>query len=384
MPDLAQNLFLRELAKRDADKARQRVERQDQLAEQQASAESLDRAISRGGQARDDQFKRHLDVAKLAGKEASQLGKKRPEYQSAAVDESSGLGFDLGEVEKKQLAEKQAEARALEILKGGERRKLEEFKAGESKTLEGLRGKNAMDREQAGNESSMSVASMAQTHADERAAADRALREKLFGQGHDPNQLTKGALGREQTKEGKASQRINDIRGIRDSFKNDQGQVDYYRYLSPNGKNRADELERKADSGMMSPEERTEYQKHVRARAAIATLKNQVFHDWFGASQSETEARRAADAIGTYAQDPDQFKAILDEMERNAKRERATSMTQMGQSGIEEDLYSYEEAEPPPPEEGGFGSFGGSLYRKIKKMVGASGAVPAAGITVHE
>lgn len=354
MGDLASNLFLREMAKRDLD---QQQKRQDDVAATNAYSQMIDQSEN----SRDKEFQRHLSVAKLAGEQASKLGEDRPSFKGGAIDEQAGLGFGAGEVDKKEAEEKASQARAMKELTAKSEMDKEKYKEGQSMDRLGLQlGSNA---------------DIAKGNQD--AAYQRALL-KLKGQREtNANELTKGAAGKQQTASIDAQGKLNAIRNLKLSAKvgeqDGKHVVDYESLLGPTAKNRLLVYEAKvgmSGEGALTPSERKDYERHKAFRARTGLLKTELKKKYFGTAMTEAEQENAVNAIINEDMNPQEFEAALGSLEQSERTNKDTADVALNRPANQWDD-EFVNTNPAEGGEPGVGGAAGSIYSKGRNALGA-------------
>lgn len=326
MADLAQNLFLRELAKRDLDKQRARED-------ERYHSESLGKALNTAETARDAEFDRHLSTAKLAGEHAARLQKDRPEYEAGAIDEASLTGFEGGQASLREAEDKAVRARANT-----------EFE----KKLEAA---NELLKSERDTKSKMSVQGML----DKRAEADRLSREKEGGldrgaaltRAKEHNAILWAQLNK--AKEERAAKQASGLTNtdipssirakesniakesgiaqfrmgeMKENLRNPEtGEVDASKVLTPWRQGAAEfgAFESRNLPTTSSYGLKAQMTRQKAFNSAVSYYNTKEFHELIGAAMTDPERKMLADAFAGKDSDPVTFMQLMVEAEKRVK-----------------------------------------------------------------
>lgn len=357
MADLASNLFLRELAKTDLDKERARRDQDRQRQEQAATSQAVMDLSTRAEDAREKAFQRNLATAKLQSEHSARLGKERPEYKSAALQESADTGYGAGEVRVKEELTAAERKQAIEKLRAMEQMKRAEYSKGQDALRSAASDKERMSRDALNNK-----ARAEQNVLDNRTqkygidVIDKRARDLFREPGTTP---TAASRNRQES----AKVMSDALRSIREGattgeVQGDKRVIDFEKFLSPEAKNQMAAYREKAmiGTGALNKEELADYQRRQDFIAKVDLVKAQKMKELIGAGQTTAEAERTVNALISYDMNAQEFRAALRAMEMMTNVE--------GGSGSESEF-----VEAPPPEDMSVMGKAGSEYSRAKKTL---------------
>lgn len=311
MPDLAQNLFLRELAKRDLD--RQRAQQ-----EQAAQAEAVSTANRDSEAAKDAAFKRQLEVAKLQGENAARMGEEEPGgYENGAVGEMAGVGYGSGRAKVKAAEDEYNHKQALEQFKELQNEKRDKAKSQldteRESTLAGLNGANAMEKEKYNRSSVEKVADL------DRAERAREANMREAGANQRQGGITKG-LTKEHTDalaEGEElSRQLDNIENLAKDSQTGQSNFKQYQNYYAQGLNTVESAQQKA-GWTIDPIERERLMRYAEWLAHVKALGAVQVRNLHGKATTQIELQTSAGSILNSNMSETQFLGVIRAQRRN-------------------------------------------------------------------